>query len=150
MQPGELVTIEDEDWERFDCPACRFAEKLESEAQGNGMLHGLLTAMYKLEEITTARNTGMSKLDIFRRLVTESDPDGVEIKNDPLFLPALMIMSDDEHTEVLPYCSVSHNIPLTTYYVSTEDSVDIWRCNQCDLEIRRNVSLRPIPLRPQA
>ena len=154
MQPGESVmdleNLDEEDWDRYDCPFCRFVEKETSEANSNGLVWGLLDALAALEEINVARNTGMSKLDIFRQIVLKIDPDGYEIKNETRFMPLMIIMSEDEAIEVLPLCPVSHNVPLTTYYVSTEGSEDIWRCGECGLEVRTNVSLRAIPLRPQA
>ena len=158
MRPGDNVIDLDaldwdsEDWDSYDCPVCRFANELESDARGRGVVRGIVLTLDTFEEISAARNMGMSKIDIFQKLVLEFDPDGIDIKNDSWTLPAEELKEHCDTNYLVghwpPYCPTCQ---VGCVNVSTEGTEDIWHCYlRCGFEVRTGVSLRVIPFRPSA
>ena len=131
MKPGDETVdtenLEIEGW-AYDCRTCRYTERRIQRAWEGGFLNALQLALYRLDEIQTARELGHSKLQIFRLLV--NDWRDRETVWSPEFLP-LMIMTEEEIMAYsCPDCErgMSHS--------RTEDDVVIWTCDGCGREMR--------------
>ena len=131
MKPGDETVdtgnLAIEGW-AYDCKTCRYTEQRIHRAWEGGFLNALQLALYRLDEIQTARELGHSKLQIFRLLV--NDWRDRETVWSPEFLP-LMIMSEEEIMAYsCPDCErgMSHS--------RTEDDVVIWTCDGCGREMR--------------
>ena len=130
MKPGDVTLDKEnlaiEDW-AYDCRTCRYTEQRIHRAWEGGFLNALQLALYRLDEIQTARELGRSKLQIFRLLV--NDWRDRETVWSPEFLP-LMIMTDEE---ILAYSCPACGKGL--FYSRRESDVDVWVCGDCGYEI---------------
>ena len=131
MKPGDGIVdtenLEIEDWV-YDCMTCRYTEQRIHRAWEGGFLNALQLALYRLDEIQTARELGRSKLQIFRLLV--NDWRDRETVWSPEFLP-LMIMTDEE---ILAYSCPDCEIGMS--HSRTENDVAVWVCGGCGREMR--------------
>ena len=131
MEPGDGMAdtgnFAIEEW-AYDCMICRYTEKRIHRAWEGGFLNALQLALYRLEEIQTARELGRSKLQIFRLLV--DDWRDRETVWSPEFLP-LMIMTDEE---IMAYSCPDCERGMS--YSRTENDVAVWACDVCGREMR--------------
>ena len=131
MEPGDETVdtenLEIEDWRMTAGPAAYTEQRIHRAWEG-GFLNALQLALYRLDEMQTARELGRSKLQIFRLLVNDwGDRETVWSSE---FLP-MMIMTDEEIMAYsCPDCErgMSHS--------RTENDAVVWVCGKCGREMR--------------
>ena len=102
-----------------DCQLCVFISHESNRTWEGGHLLGLQFAVRELDPVASGHGVGLSKLEIFRRLVVRSDPEGTLIENSPDYLLCLLIM---DSVELGKWCC--HDCGEGLVYVSTTNARD--------------------------
>lgn len=109
-----------------DCVVCVYASRIYEDAWLGGFLNGLQATLYDLDEMNAAIAAGFSKVQVFRQLKSNFDPD---LGSHPQFLPLLIMTREELEKYCCTVCGEA------TDFLRSEDGTDKWACHRCGHEI---------------
>lgn len=129
----------------YDCRICIFTSQESDRTWEGGHLLALVCVVSELESLVSGYGVGLSKLEIFRRLVVRLDPKGTAIKNSPDYIQCFLTMDSKERSK-----SCCNNCGEGLEYLSTSNGKYLWVCQygECGSTRAIEVNERCIPMRP--